>query len=178
MFDRTLPLSRIPYKIKTKVFWKKYHKIQEHILSLCIISFSFYQIIRAQTSSKLCSCRVIFQAFSSPVDLCCCFSPLKVFQGCYGGIKQVSWIQIRPDIISGLIWVQTFCNKFRRTTITKSLINGHVPVSFQLLLMALLLTNMDTSSVTYSLGLHWFKHILLARTVDIIKHVFIVCSCP
>ena len=30
---------------------------------------------------------------------------------------QIVWIQIRPDILSGLIWVQTVCKGYQQTTL-------------------------------------------------------------
>ena len=30
---------------------------------------------------------------------------------------QTDWIQIRPDILSGLIWVQTVCKNYQQTTL-------------------------------------------------------------
>ena len=30
---------------------------------------------------------------------------------------QTVWIQIRPDVLSGLIWVQTVCKGFQQTTL-------------------------------------------------------------
>ena len=31
---------------------------------------------------------------------------------------QTVWIQIRPDALSGLIWVQTVCKGYQQTTLT------------------------------------------------------------
>ena len=31
---------------------------------------------------------------------------------------QTVWIQIRPDILSGLIWVQTICTVYQQTALT------------------------------------------------------------
>ena len=42
----------------------------------------------------------------------CCFFRNQFFQKILSGIPskcQTDWIQIRPDILSGLIWVQTVC---------------------------------------------------------------------
>ena len=33
---------------------------------------------------------------------------------------QTVWIQIRPDILSGLIWVQTVCKGYQQSTLEKS----------------------------------------------------------
>ena len=30
--------------------------------------------------------------------------------------SQINWIQIRPDILLGLIWVQTVCKDYQQTT--------------------------------------------------------------
>ena len=38
------------------------------------------------------------------------------FQYLLGVLTQIVWIQIRPDILSGPIWVQTVCKGYRKTT--------------------------------------------------------------
>ena len=39
---------------------------------------------------------------------------------------QKVWIQIRPDMLSGLIWVQTICKGYQQTTLVrKGLITGY-----------------------------------------------------
>ena len=38
---------------------------------------------------------------------------------------QTVWIQIRPDILSGLIWVQTVCKSYQQTILVGKEIDGH-----------------------------------------------------
>ena len=42
----------------------------------------------------------------------------KLFQECHQ--CQIVWIQIRPDIWSGLIWVQTVCNGYQMEKVAAS----------------------------------------------------------
>ena len=39
---------------------------------------------------------------------------------------QTVWIQIRPDIMSGLIWVQSDCKGYEQTTLVGNELNGHL----------------------------------------------------
>ena len=41
-------------------------------------------------------------------------SKIRFFKKLVYGYHQTVWIQIRPDIMSGLIWVQTVCNGYRQ----------------------------------------------------------------
>ena len=44
----------------------------------------------------------------------------KLFRKIFSGIPsecQTNWIQIRPDILSGLIWVQSVCKGYQQTTL-------------------------------------------------------------
>ena len=41
---------------------------------------------------------------------------LKILSGTRSECQTV-WIQIRPDILSGLIWVQTVCKSYQQTTL-------------------------------------------------------------
>ena len=59
---------------------------------------------------------VIFHAFLSSVDV----FQNQYFQDIISGIPpgcQTVLIQIRPNILSGLIWVQTVCNGYQPTTL-------------------------------------------------------------
>ena len=42
---------------------------------------------------------------------------------------QTDWIQIRPDILSGLIWLQTVCKSYQQTTLQFSSIKGKYGMS-------------------------------------------------
>ena len=51
--------------------------------------------------------------------VCGLFLLNEIFQKNLPGIPsecQTVWIQIRPDILSGLIWVQTVCKGYQQTT--------------------------------------------------------------
>ena len=37
---------------------------------------------------------------------------MKFLTGC-----QTDWVQIRPDVLSGLIWVQSVCKGYEQTTL-------------------------------------------------------------
>ena len=46
----------------------------------------------------------------------------QIFRKILSGIPfecQTDWIQIRPDILSGLIWVQSVCKGYQQTTFFK-----------------------------------------------------------
>ena len=48
------------------------------------------------------------------------FSQNKLFRKTLSGIPsecQTDWIQIRPDILPGLIWVQTVCKSYQQATL-------------------------------------------------------------
>ena len=50
----------------------------------------------------------------------------QVFWKILSGISsecQTDWIQIRPDILSGLIWVQTVCKSYQQTTLVGKELN-------------------------------------------------------
>ena len=50
----------------------------------------------------------------------CCFFQSQLFLKILSGIPtecQTVWIQIRPDILSGQIWVQTVCKSYQQTTL-------------------------------------------------------------
>ena len=57
-----------------------------------------------------------FHALLSSAD----FFQNQLFRKITSGIPsecQTDWIQIRPDIMSGLIWVQTVCKSYQQTTL-------------------------------------------------------------
>ena len=50
----------------------------------------------------------------------CIFFQNQLFQKILSGIPpecQTDWIQIRPDILSSVIWVQTVCKSYQQTTL-------------------------------------------------------------
>ena len=50
------------------------------------------------------------------------FSKSTVLRKILSGIPsecQADWVQIRPDILSGLIWVQTVCKVYQQTTFSR-----------------------------------------------------------
>ena len=42
---------------------------------------------------------------------------------------QTDWIQIRPDILSGLIWVQTVCKSYQQTTLVDNNQRSKIAIS-------------------------------------------------
>ena len=59
---------------------------------------------------------VIFHAFLSSAD----FFQNQLVRKILSGIPsecQIVWIQIRPDILLGLIWVQSICKSYQQTTL-------------------------------------------------------------
>ena len=67
------------------------------------------------TATKLFACWVILHAFLSFVDIFLNnFSKTNIFQEYHQ--CQTVWIQIRPDVLSGLIGVQTVCKGYQQTT--------------------------------------------------------------
>ena len=58
----------------------------------------------------------IFHTFLSSADL----FQNQLFRKILSGIPsecQTDWIQIRPDVLSGLIWVQSVCKSYQQTTL-------------------------------------------------------------
>ena len=82
---------------------------------------------------------MILHAFLSSAD----FFQNQLFRKILSGIPsecQTVWIQIRPDILSDLIWVQTVCKVYQQTApVDKARVNSYLykflPVSFQPTLM-------------------------------------------
>ena len=71
----------------------------------------------------------IFPAFLSSAD----FFEINFFGKFFTGIQaecKIVWIQIRPDILSGLIWVQTICKIYQQTTFGDKGLTGCLIDSF------------------------------------------------
>ena len=47
----------------------------------------------------------------------------KVLSGIPSGCQTV-WIQVRPEVLSGMIWVQTVCRGYQQTTLGEKELNG------------------------------------------------------
>ena len=65
------------------------------------------------------ACWVIFQNLLSSAVFCVFFFKIMFFEKILSGLPlqcQTVWIQIRPDKMSGLIWVQTVCKGYQQTT--------------------------------------------------------------
>ena len=61
------------------------------------------------------ACSVFFKAFLSSAD----YFQNQLFRKFLSGIPsecQMVWILIRPDVLSGLIWVKTICKDHQQTT--------------------------------------------------------------
>ena len=127
----------IPGDVKFPVQDNSYGKISQFIGSSCKICttrsmltpFMGPEIIRNE------SLRLFWFLILNPFAywvilhvLCCLltfFSKLTSFRKSYQSFKQfgsrsecqIVWIQIRPDILSGLIWVQIVCKGYQQTTI-------------------------------------------------------------
>ena len=74
------------------------------------------QVNGRQHKGKLFASWVIFRAFLSSAD----FFQNQLFRKILSGIPsecQIVFIQIRPDVLSGLIWVQTVCKSYQQTTL-------------------------------------------------------------
>ena len=68
---------------------------------------------------------VILQAFMSPAD----FFQNQLFRKFISEIPNEchkDWIQIRPDILSGLIWVQTVCKSYQQTALEGKELKHHL----------------------------------------------------
>ena len=67
---------------------------------------------------------VIFYAFLSSVE----FFQIQLFMKLLQEYLQCQtvWIPIRPDIMSGLIWVQSDCKCYEQTTLVGNELNGHL----------------------------------------------------
>ena len=63
-------------------------------------------------SLTLCMLGILCHDFLLSVDY-------QLFRKIISGIPTFcqAWIQIRPDILSALIWVQTACNGYKQTTL-------------------------------------------------------------
>ena len=83
-----------------------------------LISFSSYAGI-SQIYQWVYSLFACWRNFSKYFIICRLFFKInffkKLFQEHYQSVKTV-WIQIRPDILSGLIWFQTVCKNYQQMT--------------------------------------------------------------
>ena len=90
--------TNISHWLKVHSRWfKNYIFVKKRILiSFCIFQYCFYY------SSTLYFCAIFYSlhagSFSIPSEC------------------QTVWIQVRPDILSGLIWVQTVCKGYQQMT--------------------------------------------------------------
>ena len=69
------------------------------------------------------ACWVILHAFLSSAA----FFQTQLFLSILSGIPsecQIVWIQVRPNILSGLIWVQSVCKSYQQTTLVGKIISG------------------------------------------------------
>ena len=90
---------------------------------------------------------------------------LKILSGIPSECQTV-WIQIRPDILSGLIWVQTVCKGYQQTTLVGkvlreniieiSLNNEFQPLSC-IILCTTLLPNLYPTNLQHSSCKHVFS---------------------
>ena len=83
--------------LKVQFRWfKNYIYVKKCILSFWIFQYCLYYSFTYYYCAIFCSLVAVF--FSIP-------------SGC-----QIIWIQIKPDILSGLIWVQTVCKGYQQKT--------------------------------------------------------------
>ena len=79
------------------------------------LSLLFFRSQQQQITLKLFTCWVILHTFLSYMD----FFLNLLFQKTLIGIPseyQTVWLQIRPYILSGLIWIQTTCKGYQQMT--------------------------------------------------------------
>ena len=72
--------------------------------------------LNRRLSDVLCIFNSLPTAFLSSAD----FFQNQIFQKHLSGIPsdyQTNWIQIRPHIMSGLVWVQSVCKDYEQTTL-------------------------------------------------------------
>ena len=97
------------YLTYKSVFVKTHRYMYKHVQSqLNVSSLSVLILILLLTSCLLCFCRLLI------------FIKINFFEKNLSGIpsdSQTDWIQIRSDILSGLIWVQTVWKSYRQTTL-------------------------------------------------------------
>ena len=125
-------------------FFKKLKKFQETSqkcicllqITISILLYTYYKEIKKDISFQssasnglmdksniilnFCTLRIkcfeltlcLLGTFSEFFVLCCFFS-----KSTFSSMCQTVWIQIRPDILSGLIWVQTVCKGYQQTTL-------------------------------------------------------------
>ena len=107
-------------KLHRYVDHQRLHIVTKDVISL---SISVLLLFRHYISHK-----ITFDAPSSGGVLCsACGAFIKKF---FWGISfecQTDWIHIRPNILSGLIWIQTVCKSFLQTALGgKELTQGAV----------------------------------------------------
>ena len=90
------------------------------------------------------------------------FLKINTFKNFFSGIPslcQTVWIQIRPDKMSGLIWVQTDCISYQQTTLTSNFseVTGFKRIKFAFLSTIFSITLIDAHVKAWKLMLAW-KH--------------------
>ena len=83
----------------------------KHAWTCSTFHFNSLALFAFEVSHGFVVCWYIFQ--NPFVSYCCCFV-------CLSGISvecQAVWIQIMPDVLSGLIWVQIVCKCNQQTTL-------------------------------------------------------------
>ena len=107
------------WAIRWCLYINKIHKIKicycnvSHLLIMFVYTAdNFVKPAESVQQLLLFACRVILHAFVSSADF---FNEL--YKTNLSGIPsecQTVWLQIRTDVLSGLIWVQTVCKGFNR----------------------------------------------------------------
>ena len=121
LFCRLLIFFKINFSRSTMVF------------TLCLLgNFACFFVVcwfflkinfsRSTMVFTLCLLGNFARLFLSSAD----FFENQLFRNILSGIPsecQTVWIQIRPDILSGLIWVQTVCKGYQQMTLSRHWVN-------------------------------------------------------
>ena len=94
--------------------WLAHCNILDENCQSCV-RLSLRNSLLQQNHLTLCLLCIIFHAFFSSAE----FFQNQLFRKILSGLSsecQTVWIQIRPDKMSGLIWVQTVCKYYQQTT--------------------------------------------------------------
>ena len=101
------------------------YKKTQHII------YAAYKIrsIRNTQHTKYSACKELTPCllgnFACIIVVCRFYFKINVFENFFQAECQIVWIQIRPDVLSGRIWVQIFCTSCQQTTLVG--IKSYVP---------------------------------------------------
>ena len=103
-----------------------------------------------------------------------------IFQKILSGMPSVCqtvWIQIRPDILSGLIWVQTVCKGYQQMTLSRQWVNStslFSPPKIVFIGPDIIILKMAQTSLVFKRCVVSYHLNHLNKAYDLTEHTFIL----